>query len=195
MLRITHKYSPVRVTCLLLLVCTGAWHVLLHANDMRGLRIYSASTQLLDDIYYLDAQLDYDLSETAIKALDSGVPLTFELEVEIYKPRKWLWNKSLFNLKHYYQVVYHALTQQYVVTNLNSGIQNSYSRRQTALLIMGRVNDVPLVARSSLPGQDDYKVKLRLSLDIGSLPAPMRPWSYLNSEWLLASEWFVWELD
>jgi hypothetical protein len=179
----------------MLLMCSSAWLAPLHAEDMQGLRVYSASTQLQHGMYYLDAQLDYDLSQAAVDALDSGVPLTFELEAEIFQPRKWLWDKSLASFNQRYRVAYHALTQQYIVTNINSGIQNSYSRRNTALLTMGRINRLPLVEKKALPEDENYRVRLRFSLDINALPVPMRPWAYINSEWLLASEWFEWELD
>ncbi len=179
----------------LLLICSSVWLTPSYAEEMYGLRVFSASMHSRHEMLYLDAQLDYDLSQAAIDALDSGVPLTFELEGEIFKPRKWLWDKSIFSFKQHYQVAYHALSQQYVVTNISSSIQNSYSRRNSALLAMGRVNDLPLVEKKSLPVEGDYQVRLRISLDINALPVPMRPWAYINSEWLLASEWYVWDLD
>jgi hypothetical protein len=192
---ISSKCGILQATRLILLICASSWFGAPYAEDIKGLRVYSASTELWHDMYYLDAQLDYDLSQAAIDALDSGVPLTFELEAEIFQPRKWLWDKSLASFNQRYQVVYHALTQQYIVTNINSGIQNSYSRRNTALLTMGRINHLPLVEKKALPEDENYRVRLRFSLDINALPVPMRPWAYINSEWLLASEWFEWELD
>jgi len=158
------------------------------------LKVYSASAHLNGNMYYLDAQLGYDLSQAALDALDSGVPITFELEADIVTPRKWLWDKVLLENVHRYQVVYHALTQQYIVTNINSGIQNTYSRRNTALLSMGRVNNLPLMEKKLLNGVEDAQLKIRVSLDIKELPALMRPWAYINAEWLLASEWFTWEI-
>ncbi len=192
---IPSKSDVLQASRLLLLVCSSGWLGVPLAGDTQGLRVYSASTQLQHDIYYLDAQLDYDLSQTAMDALDSGVPLTFELEVDIYEPRKWLWDKSLASLTQRYRVAYHALTQQYIVTNINSGIQNSYSRRNTALLTMGRVIDLPLVEKKLLPANGNHRARLRFSLVINALPALMRPWAYINSEWLLASEWFEWEIE
>lgn len=189
-----HKTTGLAAVGILFLALLAGNSSVLQAASDAGLKVYSASTHMRGDIYFMDAQLGYDLSQAALDALDSGVPLTFELEVEIYTPRKWLWNKSVLRFSHRYQVVYHALSQQYIVTNINSGIQNSYSRRNTALLSMGRINDAPLVEKKALPETDAVMVRLRVSLQIEALPAPMRPWAYINSDWLLASEWFKWEL-
>ncbi len=189
-----HKTTRLAAAGVFILVLLAGNSTLLRASPGGELKVYSASTLMRGETYFLDAQLGYDLSQAALDALDSGVPLTFELEVEIYTPRKWLWDKVLSRHLHRYQVVYHALTQQYIVTNISSGIQNSYSRRNTALLSMGRVNDLLLVENEVLAETDAAMVRLRVSLDINALPAPMRPWAYINSDWLLASEWFKWEL-
>jgi len=164
------------------------------AADSFGLKVYSASTQLQEGFYQLDAQLEYALSQSALDALESGVPLVFELEVDIVKPRKWVWDEVIASYDQRYQVAYHALTQQYIVTNLNSGVQNSYSSRNTALLTMGRINNYPLIDADEVKVDSGYKGRVRISLLINELPAPMRPWAFINSEWSLSSEWFEWEL-
>jgi len=164
------------------------------AADSYGLKIYSASTQIQRGFYQLDAQLEYALSQAALDALESGVPLTFELEVDIIQPREWMWDKIISSYDQRYQVAYHALTQQYIVTNLNSGVQNSYSHRKTALLTMGRINNYPLIDFEKVKIRDDYKGRIRISLLINELPVPMRPWTFINAEWSLKSEWFEWDL-
>jgi len=162
-------------------------------DDHPGLYVHSASTHLKDGVFLMDAQLGYVLSQVAIEALDSGVALTFELEMEVYKPRKWAWNESVASLSQRYRIVYHALSRQYIVTSLNSGVQNSYSSRSTALLTMGRLTDIPLIDKKLLGGSGRW-VRIRLSLAIDELPAPLRPWAYINSDWRLKSEWFEWQL-
>lgn len=195
MLRTVLKNCTAYTAGILLIACLGSYLSVVLAGDKKGLQVYSASSHLQGDMLYLDTQLEYRLSRAALDALDSGVPLVFELEVEIFTPRDWLWDKTLASYRFRYRLLYHALTQQYIVTNINSGIQNSYSRRNTALLSMGRIHNLPLVEMQQLPVADKYLGRVRVSLDIGSLPAPMRPWAYINTDWLLASEWFTWEIN
>jgi hypothetical protein len=189
------KTCSLHTARILSFICLGCYQPVAFASGDEGLQVYSASTYPQGGMYYLDAQLDYGLSRAALDALDSGVPLIFELEVEIYTPRKWFWDKTLADYNYRYQVLYHALTQQYIVTNINSGIQNSYSRRNTALLSMGRIHNLPLLEKKKIPEGEKYLGRVRVSLDIGALPAPMRPWAYINTDWLLASEWFTWEIN
>ena len=179
---------------LILVLCASVFVGSVIAADSYGLKIYSASTQIQESVYQLDAQLEYALSQAALDALESGVPLTFELEVDIVQPREWMWNKTISSYDQRYQVAYHALTQQYIVTNINSGVQNSYSSRKTALLTMGRINNYPLIDVNEVKIRDGYKGRVRISLLINELPAPMRPWAFINAEWSLTSEWFEWDL-
>jgi len=189
------KTCSLSMAGLLSFICLSCYAYAASASDRDGLRVYSVSTHLQGKMYYLDAQLGYGLSRAALDALDNGVPLTFELEIEIFTPRKWFWDKSQSSYNYRYQVLYHALTQQYIVTNIDSGIQNSYSRRNTALLSMGRINNLPLLAKKELSEDEEYRGRIRVSLDIDALPAPMRPWAYINTDWLLSSEWFTWEIN
>ena len=159
-----------------------------------NLKVYSASTHERGNVVYLNAQLEYSLSEAAITALQSGVPITFKLKVEIFQPRKWIWDKVISEHVHRYQLSYHALTQQYLVTNISSGIQNSYSDRNIAMSAMGRIYNLALVATTALPQQADLQARIKVSLDINALPTPMRPWAYISSDWKLSSEWYTWDL-
>jgi hypothetical protein len=159
-----------------------------------ALKVYSASTHERGDVVYLNAQLEYSLNEAAVTALQSGVPITFKLKVEIFQPRKWIWDKVISEHVHRYQLSYHALTQQYLVTNISSGIQNSYSDRNIAISAMGRIYNLALVATTALPQQADLQARIKVSLDINALPTPMRPWAYISSDWKLSSEWYTWDL-
>lgn len=178
-------------TIMMLLVADFA----LSQVNKTGIHIYSASTKLQNDVYLLDAALEYHLNADVIEALDSGVPLTFELTIDIKQRRKYLWNDTLASLSQRYQIAYQALTQQYVVTNVNSGVQNSYSSRNTALLSMGRITDFPLLDAGLLNKKESYYVSMRLALLISELPAPMRPWAYIDGDWRLKSDWYEWNLN
>ena len=166
-----------------------------HVQAEHALKVFMASTHTRGDVIYLDAQLEYILSQTAVTALQSGVPITFKLNVEIFRPRKWLWDKVISEHAHRYQLSYHALTQQYLVTNISSGIQNSYSSREIAMLTMGRINNLPLVAATALPQDTELMARIKVSLDINALPTPMRPWAYISADWSLSSEWYTWEIS
>jgi len=159
-----------------------------------GFRVNKVSTRLNEGVYRLDALVEYHLSNAAVEALVSGVPITFELQMEVVSPRDWLWDKAIAELSQQYRIEYYALTQQYLVTNLNSQSQDIYSSYQEALEALGVVTELPLIDQHLLKG-DVYEGRLRIRLMIEELPAPLRVLAYLSSEWRISSEWTVWRLQ
>lgn len=160
-----------------------------------GFRIIEISSRLDNDVYRLDALIEYHLSKAVFEALVSGVPITIELQMEVVSPREWIWNKSIAELSQQYRIEYYALTQQYLVTNLNSQRQNIYSNQQFALDALGVISEFPLIDRQFLKSGDSYDGRLRARLMIEELPAPLNVLAYLSSEWRLASEWYAWHLQ
>lgn len=161
----------------------------------KGFSIRSVDTHLRDHVYRLDTRIDFAFSEEAQKALQSGIPIIILLDIEVEKLRDWWWNKSVARLQQGYLLLYHALTEKYIVNNLNSGAQHDYTSLSATLRGLGRINGLPLIDSSLLHKGDDYQVRVRVHLDIESLPAPMRPLAYISSDWQLASDWYTWPLQ
>ncbi len=153
-----------------------------------------AGTRLVEDVYRLDAYIDYRFSPAVLDALENGVPLTVEVRVEVIRPRWWWWDAEVAVVSQHSLLQFHALSRQYLLTSLNTGAQLSFSRLQAALEAMGTLSDIPLLDRKLLAPEVQYQARLRAQLDIESLPSPLRPVAYLSTEWRLASEWFEWPL-
>lgn len=157
--------------------------------------VRSAETVLIDKVYHLNAKIDYRFSDEALEALDNGVPLVVELAIEIERKRDYVWNESVASLRQRYQLSYEALTQRYVVTNLNSGADNYYNSRNAAIAAMGDVVNLPVLDAGLLSPEEKYIVSLQASLDLEALPVPMRVVGYFSSSWRIVSEWFSWPLQ
>jgi hypothetical protein len=160
-----------------------------------GFKILRAESHLVKGVFLLDADVDYNLSPAAQDALQNSVPITLILHIQVFQRRDWLWDETIADLHQSYRLEYHALAQQYVVTNLNSGVLNSFPTHYTATSFIGRVRDFPLLDRSLLLADAHYYGRLRAELDVESLPAPLRPVAYLSSAWRLTSEWYLWALQ
>lgn len=161
------------------------------ANEFQ---ITDASTRLEGGVYLLDADIRYPLSRAAREALANSVPLTFVLQMQVRRERRWLWDVTVATLEQRFRLQYHALARQYVVTNLNSGTLQSFPTLDAATGFMGRIRGFPLLDRSLLEPGERYQAWLRAELDIQSLPAPLRPVAYLSGDWRLSSEWATWPL-
>ena len=187
------------LTCLSVLsaptVTLMAWVMLActaNAQDDPSVRIVGAETRL--EVYSLNADLEYALGSEPLEALANGVPIVFELQIEVREPRRLLPDATLASLRQRYRFKFLSLTQRYLVTNLNTNERNSFRSREEALEFLGHIRDLPILDRALLDPREAYLVRMRVILDIESLPAPLRLLAYLSSQWRISSEWAEWSL-
>lgn len=149
----------------------------------------------LDDGHYLaSAEIEYRFSRKAFEALQNGVPLTFEIHLQLRRSSAWIWEADLAEVKLRYQIRYHALAGLYQVIDLQSGNQQNFVTRAAALTALGRLSDVKVIEQGKLEAGEDYTLALRSTLDIEALPMPLRPMAYLSPDWSLSSGWSLWHL-
>lgn len=160
-----------------------------------GFKIINAETKLKNSVFQLSANMSLSFSADALEALRSGVPLIVLVNIEVLNDRNWWWDKTIAELEQGYLLLYHALSEKYIIHNLNSGAQNNYVSLNTALSVLGQIRDLPILDKNLLNKDSDYYIRLRTYLDIESLPAPMRPIAYISSQWQLESDWFTWPLE
>lgn len=161
----------------------------------RNFRVESVDTHIVDEVYRLNANVSYAFTEVVLEALESGVPLTIELQIEVRQPRQWVWDPTIAELSQRYRVEYHALTQQFLISNLNSQTQKTYSSRANAMSDLGTVYNLPILDKRLLSASKNYYGRMRAVLVIDDLPAPLRVLAYLLPDWHLASEWYQWSLQ
>lgn len=166
------------------------------AQDARKGRIEvrSAYTVREDNVYFLVARIDYRLSREAQEALANGVALNIELQINLTRTRRLMWDAGIASLRQRYELSFHALTERYVVLNLNSGESASYQELATALAALGAVDRLPLIDAALLDEDDRYEIAMRSVLDIKELPASVRLLSLVWGNWRMASEWYSWRL-
>lgn len=141
----------------------------------------------------LDAQFLIRLSAGAREALENGVPLTFELQVQLVRKHDWLWDSVVIEHVQVRRLEYHALSRSYQVRDMNTGRQGNYSRLDDALQAAGTIEKLLLYGKP-LNASRGYEVRLRGSLDIESLPTPVRLLAYVSSDWDMKGDWYAWPL-
>ena len=105
--------------------------------------ITQAETTPDKNVVVLDANLRIDLADEVLEALGNGVPVTILLSMEVEQLREYVWNKGIANLEQRYVLQYHALSEQYIVRNLNSDEQNTFRSLVSALNALGEVKGLP----------------------------------------------------
>ncbi len=159
-----------------------------------GFVVRTAVTDLVDGVHYLSADIDYGLGETALEALENGVPLTFEVEVRVLRVRNWLWDPVEFEVKKRYEITYHPLAERFVIRDHANDTRTSYLSFRAAAGDIGRISDMPIVTDDALEAGEPYEIRMRVRLVVEAFPAPLRWVAIMFPRWRLTSDWYAWTL-
>lgn len=157
--------------------------------------VRSAGTKLLNEVHTLDSRLQLVLSSEALAALESGVTLTIEMQIQVIRVRRYFVDNVDAELAIRYALEYRPLSQRYIVRNLNSGDQDSFSTLYSALNKLGRVQNLPIIDDALLIAEKPYRVRLRAMLNTQQYPASLRLLFFWRGQWQLQSEWYEWQLE
>jgi len=157
--------------------------------------VRSASTQIVDGVHALDARLQLVLPSEALAALESGVTLTIELQLQVIRIRRFYLDDVEAELAVRYELEFSPVTQRYIVRNLNSGDQDSFATLYSALNSLGRVQGLPVIDDALLDPDSTYRVRLRAMLNMQKYPAALRVLFFWRGQWQLQSDWFEWLLE
>lgn len=165
-----------------------------YPNSDSGVRIINAETALLGEDYVLTANIDYQLSEKAIEALNNGVSLFWTYQFKVEEQRDYLWNNTLVEKNFRYRIQYHALLKMYRIINESNGEVDNFSTLQAALDLMSTLRDYRLIEKSNISGKESYVAGMKITFERDALPLPLRPIAYTNPQWYMSSDWYLWPL-
>lgn len=159
-----------------------------------GVSITSAEINLSGDVYLLNADVNFELSNQAIEALNNGVSLFWLYQLNVKEQRNFFWDQTVVEKVFRYRIQYHALIKMYRVTNENSGAVDNFSTLQSALDLLSSLRDYRLIEKSKLDENRKYFAGIKITFERDALPLPLRPVAYLNPDWYLSSDWYLWPL-
>ena len=183
------RLPGVALVVLMGLLCSGV----VRGQEL-GLEIRNASTRLDAGVWYLAARIDYRLNRDTLEALQNGIPLTFELQVELTRQRNWRPDEDIAELRQHYELSWQPLSRGYLVRNKNSGDQRAHTTLFAALNDLGRISALPLIDAALVDDDETYEVALRAVLDQQQLPGPLRMLAFWDDDFTLESDWYRWEL-
>lgn len=143
----------------------------------------------------LNADFDFKFSEEAIEALNHGVPLTISVHLRVLMKRKYLWDKTVLDVKLPFSIHYHALVKLYQVLNQASGEFGNFATLESAIESLGIIRSIAIMTVDNLDKQQQYSAEVKVSLDTEALPLPLRPMAYISPKWHLSSSWYSWQLE
>ena len=159
-----------------------------HANFI----IQKASPDFRNGKLYVNADMDLTLSNKVEEALSKGIPINILIEIRLKRPRKILWDETIGEWSITRKLGYHALSSQYLVSTVGDPQVESFTSLSQALRSAGSLVDHEFLM-NHFPGKNArYLLEMRVSLNIESLPAPLRPVAYTSLAWRLNSGWTKW---
>ncbi len=139
-----------------------------------------------DDGWTLRTELALELSGRLEEAVNKGVPLFFNLEFELIRPR-WYWlDEKTLQAGQTYKLSYHALTQSY---RLSAGtLYQSFATLNEALRLLARPRLFAIERQKVTPGES-YTAQVRMRLDVTQLPKAFQIDRLTSRDWSLESDW------
>jgi hypothetical protein len=163
-----------------------------YAEDFSA-KVRSAGLKTGTDTYDVYAEIAYQLSPTANEALSKGVPLAWEVSINI-SHSGWLFDTLLYQKKLAYYLQFHALLNQYEVKN-PSGQLEMFLSLNAALNYMAGVHLSIPQDTFSLSKDANYQLAIQSHFNREFLPVPLRPIAYLSRQWYLSSDWYLWPIQ
>jgi Domain of unknown function (DUF4390) len=163
-------------------------------EDGGRFEVRSAYLEPVEGVLRLTAVLDLALARSAAQALRNGVPVTLQAELVLNRKRHYFADQGVAHLVQRWQLRYHALSEHYLVTNLNSGQQTSYPSLGSALSALSDVRGLPILDEALIDPKQRYEASMRLSATIeGGLPEALRVLMFW-ADWNRTSDWYTWTL-
>jgi hypothetical protein len=157
--------------------------------------VRSASLALDQDIYELDARLDMHLQDDARKAIEAGLTMRLDYEIELSRVRNYLPDATVAELVQSYELSYHALSQRYLVRNLNSGEQQDFGTLQAAMDRLSEIRGLPFIDAALVEAGQKYEGRVRAVVDLNSGSEALSWILFWTDDWSATSEWYEWPLS
>lgn len=159
-----------------------------------GLKVTAVQPRLSPQRLVLSGNVDIGLTPKVEEALNNGIPLEFVFEVRLHRRRALIWDETARSWDARRELKYHALSGQYLVTRrgAETPTRTGFPSLAEALAAMGNL-DESFALDPPLAGEGDYRVGVRIHLDIEALPPVLRPAAYTSRAWDLNSGWTMWK--
>jgi len=154
--------------------------------------IRSAYVERTEHVYQLNATIDFHLAQEARAAIRDGAPLSLHLDIVVHRQRSFWLNDTVAALSQNYELSFHALSERYLVRNLNSGEQTSHATLDAALDQLRVISSLPILDQALIRPDSRHEISLRASLDVRTMPDTLRFLLFWVDDWRQRTEWYTW---
>jgi hypothetical protein len=165
-----------------------------HAEDESKLKIREVQAALDEGVYELDVKTDLTLPDAARQAVESGLTLRLTYEITVDRVRRYMPDAGIAALEQRYEVSYHALSQRYLVKNLNTGEQQDFGTLQAALDRVCDLRGLPVIDKALVADGRVYEGRIRAVLGMNTAPDVFGWLLFWTDDWSTESNWKTWTL-
>ncbi|CAA6822650.1 MAG: Unknown protein [uncultured Thiotrichaceae bacterium] len=144
--------------------------------------------------YEMNAVVMYQLSADLHRALSHGVRVNSYLNIYLGKHRSWWWNSSETIAQIVFQLRYHSLSKQYILTRADTNQSWNFRSLPRALKKMGEIKQYTLLKAPSNSASDNYYLYAQAKLSAQKLSFPLKVQSYFSNKYVMESEGVLWSL-
>jgi len=164
------------------------------AATRAAVRSAALTLDTTEDVYDLSAKVDLSLPDDARKGIEAGLTLRLAYQIELYRVRRYMPDAAIAELEQVNELSYHALSQRYLVRNLNTGEQQDFGSLQAALEALGDLRGLPVIDADLVEKGPEYEARLRAIIDLSTTPDALKWLLFWSDDWSATSEWYSWPL-
>lgn len=165
------------------------------ARDPGEFKVLTATHELIDGVYHIDAFVYLRLPTRAIESLHGGVELTLRFEIEFLRKLRLWWDPIVHPVSLRWQLSYDQAIERYLVYNVNIQRSRTFVSLADALRYMGQIDSLAALDANVLDDDKRYRVRVRASLDEEALVGPVRFVAIFLPDWSIESDWEEWDLQ
>jgi hypothetical protein len=152
-----------------------------HNAQAQGVELATLELRAVDGALTLEFTARLNLSRAVEDALRRGVPMYFEVDATLYRPR-WYWrDERVSHVARSYRLSYQPLTGSWRVGL--GALGQTYATLGEAMAVISRVSGWPLAEAAQLDSGQRYYVEFHYRLDAAQLPQPLQ--IGLGNDWSL----------
>ena len=145
-------------------------------------------------VYVLNTELMFDTPELIERAIREGATLNMDMEIRVRRARAWWRDVELANLQQRYALLYHSVSERFLVRNLNSGAQASYAAFAQAIDSLHHIENLPVVDQALVMPDSRNEISLRVELEVRSIPRVLGLLLFWVDDFTLESDWYTWPM-
>lgn len=166
----------------------------LPAQERNAFIVNRAEFILDETLLRLNHEIDSQIPNYILMAIDQGFAVPMMFEVEIRAEKAYWFDDKVVSLKQQYLLHHLPMLDSFVVFDINSSERHYFENRKAAVQSIEVVYNYPMLDINNLAPKRKYYARLRFGIDTDELPLPLKSSSLWDNDWDLKSDWYEWEV-